>query len=74
MKTATVDSEASNHMTIGDLNCFYTFQPVPNGTTMRVADGSNLQVVGIGTIIISKDIVLKFMLYVPNQSTIYIIY
>ncbi|KAH7665241.1 RNA-directed DNA polymerase protein [Dioscorea alata] len=60
-----VDSEASNHMT-GDIKTFTDFKTATNGTFVKIADGTYSEVAGIGSVIISKEITLKSVLFVPN--------
>ena len=60
-----VDSGASDHMT-GDLSVFHDDVPNFDNYTIRIADGTLSKVVGIGTVIISKDITLNSILFVPN--------
>ncbi|GAA0147742.1 hypothetical protein LIER_07368 [Lithospermum erythrorhizon] len=60
-----VDSGASEHMT-GDVNVFYKFSPHPSPSTVRIADGSHSKVAGIGSIKLTKNIILSSVLYVPK--------
>ena len=60
-----VDSGASNHMT-GDSSVFHNYTPSFENNTVRIADGTSSKVAGIGTVIISKDITLNSVLFVPN--------
>ena len=64
-----MDSGASDHMT-GDLLVFHNYVPVFDNNTARIADGTLSKVVGVGTIIISKDITLNSVLFVPNLTAI----
>lgn len=60
-----VDCGATDHMT-GEHSTFTEFQPIPNGRNIRVATGEYEKVAGIGTVVISKNIILNSVLYVPN--------
>ncbi|KAH7657630.1 RNA-directed DNA polymerase protein [Dioscorea alata] len=60
-----VDSGASDHMT-GDITTFADFKTATNGTSVKIADGTYSEVTGIGSVIISKEITLKSVLFVPN--------
>ncbi|KAL4560354.1 hypothetical protein LXL04_032504 [Taraxacum kok-saghyz] len=60
-----VDCGATDHMT-GDRNTFAEFQPMSEGKTIKVATGEDANVAGIGTVVISKNITLRSVLYVPN--------
>ena len=60
-----VDSDASDHM-IGDKRVFNTYSPCNEALTIRFADGSLAKVEGIGSVVVSRNITLKFVLYVPN--------
>ena len=65
VKPWIVDSGALDHMT-GDLNSFEEYKPCNGGKTVRIADGTCSFVVGIGLVIISKDIRLNSVLFVPK--------
>ena len=60
-----VDSSASDHMT-GDENLFHTFSPCQENLTVRIADGSLSKVTGIGSISLTKKLILDFVLLVPK--------
>ncbi|KAL4562842.1 hypothetical protein LXL04_026873 [Taraxacum kok-saghyz] len=60
-----VDCGATDHMT-GDRNTFAEFQPMSESKTIKVATGEDANVAGIGTVVISKNITLRSVLYVPN--------
>ena len=63
--TWIVDSGASDHMT-GNLNVFHEYIPYHDNFSVRIADGTLSRVLGRGSVIISKDIILYFVLYVPK--------
>ena len=65
VKPWIVDSGASDHMT-GDLNSSEDYKAYSGGKTVRIADGSVSPVAGIGSVIISKDIRLNSVLFVPK--------
>ena len=50
----------------GDITVFHKYTPCLDNTTVRIADGTLSKAVGIGSVIISNDIVLKSVLFVPN--------
>nr|DAD26587.1 TPA_asm: hypothetical protein HUJ06_028055 [Nelumbo nucifera] len=60
-----IDSGTSDHM-IGDRRVFYTYFPCNETLIVRIAYGSLAKVEGIGSVVVSRDITLKFFLYVPN--------
>nr|CAN65095.1 hypothetical protein VITISV_011639 [Vitis vinifera] len=60
-----VDSGASDHMT-GDATIFDTNSSCPNNLTVRIADGSLSKVAGTGSVVLSRDLTLNFVLLVPN--------
>ena len=60
-----VDSGASDHMT-GDANLFHTFSPCQENLTVRIVDGSLSKVTGIGSISLTKNLILSFALLVPK--------
>lgn len=60
-----IDSEASDHMT-GDLIVFDSYYPCQNNSTVRIADGTLSKVMGKGSVIISQNITLSSVLYVPK--------
>ena len=60
-----VDLGASNHMT-GDITTFNKYFPRHDKSIVRIADGSLLEVIGKGSVVISKDIALKDVLYDPK--------
>ena len=45
---------------------FDTYSSCPNNLTLWIADGSLLKVVGIGSIVLSNDLTLNYVLLVPN--------
>ncbi|RVX10668.1 Retrovirus-related Pol polyprotein from transposon TNT 1-94 [Vitis vinifera] len=63
--TWIVDSGASDHMT-GNLMVFHEYTPCHNNSSIRIADGTLSRVFGTGSVIISKDITLHSVLYVPK--------
>ena len=63
--TWIVDSEASDHMT-GDRTIFDTLKPCPYNLSVRIANGSLTKVTGIGSVVLSKDLVLHSVLLVPK--------
>ncbi|RVW76743.1 Retrovirus-related Pol polyprotein from transposon TNT 1-94 [Vitis vinifera] len=60
-----VDSGASDHMT-GDATIFDTYSSCPNNLTVRIADGSLSKVAGTGSVVLSRDLTLNSVLFVPN--------
>ena len=60
-----VDSGASDHMT-GDITLFKDFYPCQENLTVRIADGSLSKVTGLGSVMISEELVLEFVLLVPK--------
>ena len=63
--TWIVDSGASDHIT-GNLMVFHEYTPCHNNSSVQIADGTLSRVFGTGSIIISKDITLHSVLYVPK--------
>ncbi|RVX10421.1 Retrovirus-related Pol polyprotein from transposon TNT 1-94 [Vitis vinifera] len=63
--TWIMDSGASDHMT-GNLMVFHEYTPCHNNSSVRIADGTLSRVFGTGSVIISKDITLHSVLYVPK--------
>ena len=64
-KSWIVDSGASDHMT-GDFTLFNSYSPCPYNYNVRIADGTHSKVMGKGSIIISPNITLDSVLYVPK--------
>jgi hypothetical protein len=64
-KSWIVDSGASDHMT-GDFNLFNDYSPCPFNFTVRIADDTHSKVMGTGSIILSPNITLESVLYVPK--------
>ncbi|KZV23338.1 hypothetical protein F511_02239 [Dorcoceras hygrometricum] len=60
-----IDSGASDHMT-GASHFFCSYAPCASDMTVKIADGSFSRVHGIGNIIVSKDITLRKVLFVPS--------
>lgn len=60
-----VDSGATDHMT-GDIRVFNSFEPCQGNLHVKIADGSLSKVTGCGSAVISKTLMLKSVLYVPN--------
>ena len=60
-----MDSGASDRMT-GDITEFEEFKPCSGGAMVQIADGSSSSIAGIGSVIISKDIRLDSVLFVPK--------
>ena len=60
-----MDSRASDHMT-GNLMVFHEYTPCYNNSSVRIADKTLSRVVGTGSVIISKDMNLHSVLYVPK--------
>lgn len=60
-----IDSGATDHMT-GNPKVFNTFEPCKGNFNVKVADGTLSKVIGYGTVIISKNLVLQSVLFVPN--------
>ena len=64
-KSWIIDSGASDHMT-GDFTLFSSYSPCPYNYTVWIADGTHSKVMGKGSIIISQNITLESVLYVPK--------
>ena len=62
-----VDSRASNHMT-GDKSIFHRLLACGNSPHVRIADGTLSKVMGIGTVIASKNLTLHSVLYLPKLN------
>ena len=60
-----MDVGASDHMT-GNLMVYHEYTPCYNNSSIRIADGTLSRAVGTGSIIISKDVTLHSVLYVPK--------
>ena len=60
-----VDSKGSNHMS-ENINIFHKYSPCHENFTTKIVDGSLSKVAGIGSIIISNNLTLDFVLLVPN--------
>ncbi|GMP21651.1 hypothetical protein CsSME_00052836 [Camellia sinensis var. sinensis] len=60
-----VDSGASDHMT-GDATIFDTYSSCQNNLTVRIADGSLSKVAGIGSVVLSRNLILNSVLLVPD--------
>ena len=64
-KSWIVDSRASDHMT-GDITVFDNYSPCHDHSTVQITDGTLSKVVGKGSVVISEDITLNSVLYVPK--------
>ena len=62
-----VDSGASDHMT-GDKIIFHQFSAYGNSPHVRITDGTLSKVMGIGTVIASKNLIFQSLLYVPKLN------
>jgi len=60
-----VDSGATDHIT-PHLYLFSTYSPVPQSCFITMPNGRQAQVLHVGTIILSKDIILQEVLHVPD--------
>jgi hypothetical protein len=60
-----IDSGASNHMT-GDKTVLHEYSESKEDCAVKVADGTLSKIEGTGRSRISKDMILKSVLYVPN--------
>ena len=60
-----IDSGATDHMT-GLSNLFFTYKPLSGKQKVKIADGSLSSVAGKGSISVSKTMILKSVLHVPN--------
>ena len=60
-----VDSGESDHMT-RDATVFNNYSPSNDNTVVRIADGTSSRVAGIGSAVISMDITLNSVLFVPK--------
>ena len=63
-----VDSGASDHMT-GDARIFNTYIPCHENFSIRIANGSLSRVTGTGSVVISKNLTLNYVLLVPNLDS-----
>lgn len=52
----------------GDITVFNEYNTCQNGTSVRIADGSCSKVAGVGSVVISKDITLNSVLFIPKLS------
>ena len=50
----------------GDITLFYNYTPCKDDSLVRIADGSTSKVAGKGSVVVSKDITLNSVLYVPK--------
>ncbi|GAV70451.1 UBN2_3 domain-containing protein [Cephalotus follicularis] len=66
-KSWIVDSGASDHMT-GNATLFNSYSPCSENYRVRIVDGTLSNVAGIGTIMVSKDIILNSILFVPKLT------
>ena len=64
-----MDSGASDHM-IGNKKLFNQFLVYSTSPHVRIADGSLSKVIGIGSVIISTDLTLDSVLYVPKLQSL----
>ena len=53
---------------IGNSNLFHTFSPCSGNYMVWIADGSTSKGAGMGTIIVTKDLILKFVLLIPKLT------
>ena len=60
-----VDSGASDHMT-GNATLVCKIHSCPSGLSVRIAYGSLSTIIDIGTIVVSKNLVLNSVLYISN--------
>ena len=60
-----LDSGASDHMT-GSLQLFITYSPSTTHRTVKIADGSLLNILGIGFVNISPSLCLQNVLYISG--------
>ena len=60
-----VDLRAFDNM-IGDATILQNYTPCSRDYMIHIADGPLLKVVGIGSVVISKDLTLDSVLLVPN--------
>lgn len=63
-----IDAGATDHM-IGDGNLFYSYVPYSKNYKVCIANGSLSTVVGIGSVLLSQDKTLKFVLFGLNLSS-----
>ena len=59
------NSGASDHM-IGDILVFDEYKSCNENSSVRIADGTHSSVAGISSVVISKEIKLHSVLFVPN--------
>ena len=50
----------------GDASIFHNYNPCDENFTVKIADGSLSKVAGTGSVIISKNLTLDAVLFVPN--------
>ena len=62
-----LDFGATDHMT-GSSNLFSTYIPCSGQKRVKIADDSFSMVVGKGSIVVTKDLILEYVLHVPNLS------
>ncbi|KAG6508688.1 hypothetical protein ZIOFF_034068 [Zingiber officinale] len=62
-----IDSGASDHMT-NSLKLLKLYSPCPENKKVKIADGSFSPIAGKGSVQISENIDLKFVLYVPKLT------
>jgi len=64
-KSWIIDSRASDHM-IRDFTLFSSYSPCSYNYTVQIVDGTHSKVMGKESIIISQNITLESVLYVPK--------
>ena len=62
-----IDSGASDHM-MGNPSFFSSYTPCAGNIKVKIADGSLAPVAGKGSVVLSKIMVLKSVMHVPNLS------
>ena len=62
-----INSEASDHMT-GNADLFHNYSLYSENFRVCIADGFMSKVAGIGSICLTKDLILKSVLLVPNLT------
>ena len=53
---------------MGNPSFFHDFKPCSENFMVRIVDGSMIKMVGIGFVLISKNLVLKSILFVPDLA------
>ncbi|KAG5526146.1 hypothetical protein RHGRI_032431 [Rhododendron griersonianum] len=60
-----IDTGASNHM-CSSLSLFSSYKPCPNPSFVQLPDGSDAKITHIGTVVLSPDLQLDNVFYIPS--------